>query len=81
MENRLASKMGMGFGVTCEPFGKDHGAAGGSYATGKEISVLFGDNPPYPLVYEWISLKGQGAMSSSTGNTIGPLGSSRTSSS
>ena len=60
-------------GVTCEPFGKDHGAAGGSYATGKEISVLFGDNPPYPLVYEWISLKGQGAMSSSTGNTIGPL--------
>ena len=60
-------------GVTCEPFGKDHGAAGGSYDTGKEISVLFGDNPPHPLVYEWISLKGQGAMSSSTGNTIGPL--------
>ena len=60
-------------GVTCEPFGKDHGAAGGSYATGKEISTLFGDNPPHPLVYEWISLKGQGAMSSSTGNTIGPL--------
>ena len=60
-------------GVTCEPFGKDHGAAGGSYATGKEISVLFGDSPPHPLVYEWISLKGQGAMSSSTGNTIGPL--------
>ena len=60
-------------GVTCEPFGKDHGAAGGSYATGKEISVLFGDTPPHPLVYEWISLKGEGAMSSSTGNTIGPL--------
>jgi len=60
-------------GVTCEPFGKDHGAAGGSYATGKEISELFGDIPPNPLVYEWISLKGQGAMSSSTGNTIGPL--------
>jgi lysyl-tRNA synthetase class 1 len=62
-----------GIGVTCEPFGKDHGAAGGSYATGKEISQLFGDNPPMPLVYEWISLKGKGAMSSSTGNTIGPL--------
>jgi lysyl-tRNA synthetase class 1 len=60
-------------GITCEPFGKDHGAAGGSYSTGKEISVLFGDEPPHPLVYEWISLKGQGAMSSSTGNTIGPL--------
>ncbi len=60
-------------GVTCEPFGKDHGAAGGSYSTGIEISKLFGDEPPHPLVYEWISLKGQGAMSSSTGNTIGPL--------
>lgn len=60
-------------GVTCEPFGKDHGAAGGSYSTGAEISELFGDTPPHPLVYEWISLKGQGAMSSSTGNTIGPL--------
>ena len=60
-------------GITCEPFGKDHGAAGGSYSTGKEISVLFEDEPPHPLVYEWISLKGQGAMSSSTGNTIGPL--------
>ena len=60
-------------GVTCEPFGKDHGAAGGSYSTGKEISQLFGDTPPHPLMYEWISLKGHGAMSSSTGNTIGPL--------
>ncbi len=60
-------------GITCEPFGKDHGAAGGSYATGREISELFGDMPPQPMVYEWISLKGQGAMSSSTGNTIGPL--------
>ena len=60
-------------GITCEPFGKDHGAAGGSYSTGKEISLLFEDNPPHPLVYEWISLKGKGAMSSSTGNTIGPL--------
>ena len=60
-------------GVTCEPFGKDHGAAGGSYSTGKEISELFGDEPPHPLIYEWISLKGQGAMSSSSGNTIGPL--------
>jgi lysyl-tRNA synthetase class 1 len=60
-------------GVTCEPFGKDHGASGGSYDTGKEISLLFGDTPPHPLTYEWISLKGQGAMSSSSGNTIGPL--------
>ena len=60
-------------GITCEPFGKDHGAAGGSYDTGKEIARFFGHEPPAPLTYEWISLKGQGAMSSSTGNTIGPV--------
>ena len=60
-------------GVTMEPFGKDHGAAGGSYDTGKEISRLLGDEPPYPTTYEWISLKGVGAMSSSTGVIIGPL--------
>jgi len=59
--------------ITCEPFGKDHGAAGGSYATGKELSVLFGHEPPEPLTYEWISLRGQGAMSSSAGNTVGPV--------
>lgn len=59
--------------ITCEPFGKDHGAAGGSYDTGKEIARVFGHEPPAPLTYEWISLRGQGAMSSSTGNTIGPI--------
>ena len=60
-------------GVTMEPFGKDHGAAGGSYDTGKEIVELFGKAAPVDLTYEWISLRGQGAMSSSAGNTIGPL--------
>ncbi len=60
-------------GVTCEAFGKDHGAAGGSYSTGREIVEILGHKPPQPLVYEWISLKGKGAMSSSAGNTIGPI--------
>ncbi|MDP6906368.1 MAG: lysine--tRNA ligase [Candidatus Thalassarchaeaceae archaeon] len=60
-------------GVTMEPFGKDHGAAGGSYSTGKEIAQILGNIPPHPLTYEWISLKGVGAMSSSTGVSIGPL--------
>ena len=60
-------------GVTCEAFGKDHGAAGGSYSTGREIVKILGHEPPHPLVYEWISLKGKGAMSSSSGNTIGPI--------
>ena len=60
-------------GVTMEPFGKDHGAAGGSFDTGKEIVELFEREAPVDLTYEWISLRGQGAMSSSSGNTIGPL--------
>ena len=59
--------------ITCEPFGKDHGAAGGSYDTGKELAVLFGHQAPVPLTYEWISLRGKGAMSSSSGNTVGPM--------
>jgi len=59
--------------ITMEPFGKDHGTSGGSYDTGKELSAFFGYQAPEPLTYEWISLKGQGAMSSSVGNTIGPM--------
>lgn len=58
-------------GVTIEPFGKDHGAAGGSYDTGKAIAEeIFGIAAPRPLTYEHIFLKGKGAMHSSTGNVI-----------
>ena len=58
-------------GVTIEPFGKDHGAAGGSYDTGKAIAEeVFGIEAPKPLTYEHIFLKGKGAMHSSTGNVI-----------
>lgn len=58
-------------GVTCEPFGKDHAASGGSYDTSTEIvRKVFGKEPPVPLVYEWIQLKGKGAMHSSTGIVI-----------
>jgi len=60
-------------GVTCEPFGKDHGTAGGSYDTGKSIAKIMGHEAPQPLTYEWISLKGVGAMSSSAGISIGPI--------
>jgi len=60
-------------GISCEPFGKDHGTAGGSYDTGKEIVALLGYDAPVPLTYEWIQLKGMGAMSSSAGIAIGPL--------
>ena len=58
-------------GVTIEPFGKDHASAGGSYDTGKRISTEVYNYPaPHPIVYEWIMLKGKGAMSSSTGVTV-----------
>ena len=59
--------------VTCEAFGKDHGTTGGSYDTGAELCRLFGSEPPEGLTYEWISLRGQGAMSSSSGTTVGPI--------
>lgn len=58
-------------GVTVEPFGKDHATRGGSYDTGVRISrEVFGYEPPFPIAYEWISLKGQGDMSSSKGNVL-----------
>lgn len=58
-------------GVTIEPFGKDHATRGGSYDTGTRISrEVYDYEPPYPIIYEWIHLKGKGAMSSSTGVTV-----------
>ncbi len=58
-------------GVDCEPLGKDHAASGGSWDTGKLIvKDIFDRSPPNPVVYEWIQLKGKGAMSSSTGVAI-----------
>ncbi len=55
------------FGITCEPFGKDHAASGGSYDVSSIISKEIFDYPaPYPVPYEWITLKGD-AMSKSKG--------------
>jgi len=57
-------------GVTCEPFGKEHAAAGGSYDTSKRISEeIFGYPAPYPLIYEHILVAGK-KMSKSLGNII-----------
>ncbi|OPX78534.1 MAG: Lysine--tRNA ligase [Methanosaeta sp. PtaB.Bin039] len=59
------------FKVTLEPFGKDHATSGGSYDTGKRISEeVYGYPAPFPVVYEWIHLKGKGAMHSSTGLVV-----------
>jgi lysyl-tRNA synthetase class 1 len=58
-------------GVTVEPFGKDHSSKGGSYDTGMRIvREVFGAEPPFPIPYEWIGLKGMGDMSSSKGNVV-----------
>lgn len=58
-------------GITFEPFGKDHASKGGSYDTAIRFArEIFGFEPPHPAVYEWISLKGGGDMSSSKGNVI-----------
>jgi lysyl-tRNA synthetase, class I len=55
------------FGITCEPFGKDHAASGGSYDVSKIISKeIYDYEAPYPVPYEWITLKGE-AMSKSHG--------------
>lgn len=59
-------------GVTVEPFGKEHAASGGSWDTGKAIAKkIYNYEPPYPLRYEFIYLKGsKGKMASSTGNVV-----------
>jgi len=58
--------------ITCEPFGKDHAASGGSYDVSKIISDEIFDYPaPYPVPYEWITLDGD-AMSKSKGVFFSP---------
>jgi len=58
-------------GIEFEPFGKDHATKGGSYDTGKVIAdEIHGYAAPEYVVYEWIQLKGKGAMASSLGNVI-----------
>jgi lysyl-tRNA synthetase class 1 len=57
--------------VTFEAFGKDHAAAGSSWDTGTEIvRKVYEREPPVHTVYEFIQLKGLGAMHSSTGTAI-----------
>ncbi len=58
--------------VDFEPSGKEHSSEGGSNTTAEIIvKDIFGRNPPEHIMYEFISIKGQGGkMSSSKGNTI-----------
>ncbi|MCK4366144.1 MAG: lysine--tRNA ligase [Thermoplasmatales archaeon] len=58
-------------GVTFEPFGKDLGTAGGARDTGKKIvEEIYGYPAPKYTVYEFIMLKGKGAMHSSKGTAL-----------
>lgn len=58
-------------GVTFEAMGKDHAAAGSSWDTGVPISRdVYGYEPPVRTVYEFVLVKGVGAMHSSTGTAI-----------
>ena len=60
-------------GVTVEPFGKDHAAAGGAYQSGARLmKEVFDVPPPEPVVYEWINDRDGKPFSSSTGNVIDP---------
>jgi lysyl-tRNA synthetase class 1 len=57
-------------GVTCEPFGKEHAASGGSWDTGKLISEqVYGCPAPYPIIYEHFMVGGK-KMSKSFGNVV-----------
>ncbi len=58
-------------GVTFEPCGKDHATVGGTRETGAKISEEVYRYPhPGLLVYEFILLKGMGAMHSSKGTAV-----------
>jgi lysyl-tRNA synthetase class 1 len=60
-------------GVTFEPFGKDHTSRGGSTDTADGMCrEVFHYPIPGRYEYEWISIKGQGAMSSSKGIVLLP---------
>lgn len=63
-------------GVQVEPFGaQEHGAAGGSYYTGREFArLVFGIEPPYgEIQYGHIHRPGEAVkMSSSKGNGVTP---------
>ena len=57
--------------VTFEPFGKDLGTTGGARDTGEVIvQEIYNYPPPKYTVYEFIILKGKGAMHSSKGTAL-----------
>ncbi len=60
-------------GATFEPFGKDHTSRGGSTDTADRMArEVFRYPVPGRYEYEWIQLRGRGAMSSSKGIVLLP---------
>ncbi|MEW6638053.1 MAG: lysine--tRNA ligase, partial [Actinomycetota bacterium] len=60
-------------GATFEPFGKDHTSRGGSTDTADRMArEVFRYPVPARYEYEWINIKGRGAMSSSRGIVLLP---------
>jgi lysyl-tRNA synthetase class 1 len=62
------------YGVTVEPFGRDHATKGGSYDTGVAlVERIFGSKAPFPVPYEFINSLGQTKkMSKSSGDVLTP---------
>ena len=59
-------------GVDCEPAGKDHHSAGGSFDTGGPIArEVYGCEPPVTFLYGDVGVKGgAGRIASSAGNAV-----------
>ncbi|MGW0228935.1 lysine--tRNA ligase [Actinopolymorpha singaporensis] len=59
--------------VTFEPFGADHSAPGSSYTVGAQVvREVFGGQPPVPLAYSFVGIRGMAKMSSSAGGVPTP---------
>jgi lysyl-tRNA synthetase class 1 len=62
------------WGVSVEPFGRDHASKGGSYDTGRAmVTQIFASSAPVPVPYEFIITAGETKkMSKSSGNVLTP---------
>ncbi|GAA2756946.1 lysine--tRNA ligase [Actinopolymorpha rutila] len=59
--------------VMFEPFGADHSAPGSSFTVGAQVvREVFGGQPPVPLPYSFVGIRGMAKMSSSAGGVPTP---------